>query len=143
MFREKIAMRKSRPSNKLDEMGIVEKLVNEQFSHCFNSYAQSYNKRYNRFGSLFKESFQRKVIDSEEYLRSVICYVHNNAIHHELVDDALKWKHSSYPNLFTSCPTIINRQEVIEIFDNLENLVYVHKQSVELSLMEFCAELMD
>ncbi len=37
------------------------------FSHLFNSYAQSINKRYDRTGSLFERPFHRRLIDSERY----------------------------------------------------------------------------
>ena len=53
-----------------------------QFSKLFNSYAQAFNKRTGRHGSLFERPFKRKLIDSEEYLRQVILYIHNNPVHH-------------------------------------------------------------
>lgn len=52
-----------------------------QFSHLFNSYAQAFNKRYGRTGSLFQHPFKRKLIDHEKYLKYVILYIHNNPVH--------------------------------------------------------------
>lgn len=110
---------------------MLERLVMEQFSHCFNSYAQAYNKCYNRMGSLFKESFQRKIIDSDEYLKDIICYIHNNPVNHRLVSHPSHWKHSSFNDLFIDKETIFRKNEVIQIFDNLENLLAVHELASE------------
>jgi REP element-mobilizing transposase RayT len=108
--------------------GILEKLITEQFSHCFNSYAQAYNNKYSRSGSLLKESFQRKRIDSLEYMIKVICYIHNNPVAHGFTEQPEEWKYSSYNALFSKKPTKIERNEVIKLFDSIDNLRYVHRQ---------------
>ncbi|MDQ3051200.1 MAG: hypothetical protein M3Q95_09975 [Bacteroidota bacterium] len=125
-FKEKIHQRGGREINRIAENEILEKLVNEQFSHCFNSYAQAYNRRYCRMGSLFKESFQRKQVTSDDYLIKLICYINNNPVHHGIVEHPAHWKHSSYNELFCDQTTIIERKEVIELFDSLQNLEFVH-----------------
>ena len=112
------------------KLSIIEKLLSEQFSHCFNSYVQAYNKIYNRMGSLMKESFQRKNVDSERYLKTLICYIHNNPVNHGIVKSTDRWKHSSYNSLFTETPTFIKRKEVIELFGTLENLVVAHQERI-------------
>lgn len=109
---------------------MIEKLLSEQFSHCFNSYVQAYNKVYNRMGSLMKERFQRKNVDSERYLKSLICYIHNNPVNHGIVKSPSNWSHSSYNTLFTDDPTFIKRTEVIELFGSIENLVAEHRARI-------------
>ncbi len=107
---------------------LLNDLITEQFSHCFNSYAQSYNKTYNRKGSLFKQSFQRKRIDTNEYLCQAICYTHNNPISHGFVEKRDAWKYSSYVAIIGNKPTLVLRTEVLELFGGLENLIYVHEK---------------
>ncbi len=112
------------------KLAIIEQLLSEQFSHCFNSYVQSYNKIYNRMGSLLKESFQRNYVDSERYLKTLICYIHNNPVNHGIVKSTDMWKHSSYNTMFTDTPTFIKRKEVIDLFGTLENLAASHKERI-------------
>ncbi len=125
-FGDKLRHRGGKDISRIKENEILEKLVNEQFSHCFNSFAQAYNHKYSRMGSLFKESFQRKQVTSDDYLRTLICYINNNPVHHRMVEHPAHWKHSSYNELFSDQPTIIERKEVIDLFDTLENLEFVH-----------------
>jgi len=40
----------------------------KQFSHLFNAYAQAFNKRNRRHGSLFERPFKRKQVNNNQYL---------------------------------------------------------------------------
>jgi REP element-mobilizing transposase RayT len=100
--------------------------VIQQYSNCFNSYVQAYNKIYLRMGSLMTESFKRKKVGSDEHLKTLICYIHNNPVKHGFVKKPDDWKHSSYPGIVGNTPSFVKRHEVIELFDSLENLVFVH-----------------
>ena len=107
---------------------ILNDLITEQFSHCFNSYAQSYNKMYDRKGSLFKQSFQRKWIDTNDYLYRVICYIHNNPVIHGFVKKKEEWKYSSYSAINGNKPTLVLKEEVLELFGGIENFIYLHNK---------------
>lgn len=61
--------------------------ASKQLGHLFNSYAQSVNKMYNRTGPLFESPFERKLVDDEQYIMSMIWYCHRNPLHHGFVDD--------------------------------------------------------
>ncbi|MDZ4824600.1 MAG: hypothetical protein SH856_14175 [Flavobacteriales bacterium] len=106
---------------------ILESLILQQFSHCFNSFAQHYNKRYDRTGGLLRQSFKRKLITDDDYFRRVVCYVHNNPVTHGFAEQPGDWKFSSYNAMLTDKPTVVKREEVIETFGGLENFLYLHK----------------
>jgi len=42
------------------------------------SYAQYFNKKYERDGHLFKDRFKSKIVDDDRYLKTVSLYIHNN-----------------------------------------------------------------
>ncbi len=115
----------------------------QYFSNLFNAYSKAINKRYNRHGSLFERPFKRKLIDSEEYLQSVVVYIHNNPVHHGFVNDISDWKWSSYSTFLSPNPIIAKRLEVIEMFDDLDNFIYVHQQKMDLTEMEKFLEIDD
>lgn len=52
-----------------------------QFSHLFNAYAQAYNKRIGRTGSLFEHPFHRKEITDSDYFKTLVIYIHNNPVY--------------------------------------------------------------
>ena len=101
--------------------------ISKQFSNLFSSYTQAYNKMFNRSGSLFIKNFKRKKITTEQYLKQAIVYIHLNPIHHEFVENVEDWKYSSYNAFFSSKSTSLNKNEVINLFDDLQNFRDYHK----------------
>jgi REP element-mobilizing transposase RayT len=56
----------------------TQQIVFQKFSNFFNSYAQAFNKEQDRSGKLFDLPFRRKNIQTEEYLKRTVLYIHNN-----------------------------------------------------------------
>jgi len=100
----------------------------QNFSNLFNAYTKAINKRYERTGSLFERPFKRKIITEDTYLRDLAVYIHLNPKTHGIADNFTAYPHSSYKTFFSEKQTSIERQEVIEWFDNLKNFEFVHKQ---------------
>lgn len=71
-------------------------LLSKQFSNFFSSYSQSFNKVYQRRGSLFLKNFKRKVVEHESYLFQLIIYIHLNPIKHGFTADLSTWQWSSF-----------------------------------------------
>ncbi len=102
------------------------KKLHQPFSNLFNAYTKAINKRHQRRGSLFQEHLKRKEVTSDEYLQQLIVYVNTNPTHHELADYD-RYMFSSYQALISDKPTLINRRDVIDLFDTIENLKYMHQ----------------
>ena len=99
-----------------------------QFSHLFNACTQAVNKKYSRTGSLFEKPFERKRIDSEDYLRKLILYIHNNPVHHKVTSTIESYPWTSYPAFLGEEKILLARQEVIDLFGDLENLKFCHQR---------------
>ncbi|MBM6500901.1 transposase [Flavobacterium macrobrachii] len=91
-----------------------EKQVTQLFSNFFNSYVKAFNKQNNRTGSLFEKHFKRIRLKNEEYLRSLIVYVHLNPTHH-LGLDFEEYKFSSYQAILSSKESKIKKNEVMQL----------------------------
>lgn len=101
--------------------------ISQQFSNFFNSYTKSFNKRYNRKGSLFMHTYKRKIISNTEYLYRLVHYIHYNPVVAGLCYRPNDWHFSSYPTLFKNKETNLRSLEVIEWFNGKQNFVYVHQ----------------
>ena len=112
---------KVKPETELD----FEKFVMQQFSNFFNCYTKSFNKKHNRKGALFIDYLRRTLISNEEYLRNIVTYIHQNPIH-QLCTKLEEWKYSSYNSILSEKPTLLEREEVINWFGNLENFIFMH-----------------
>jgi len=98
------------------------------FSNLFNSYSKSINKAYNRTGSLFQEHLQRNRIENEEYLKQLILYVHLNPLKHNFSKEFQTYNHSSYRSYLSDKRSSINREFIIELFEDLENFIFCHDE---------------
>jgi putative transposase len=105
---------------------LLDRLMVIEFGNFFNSYAQAYNKAYRRYGSLFKESFQRKIVTSDSHLLKLICYVHNNPIAHGFTSRRGKWEHSSYLDILRQLKCFVPVEEVLQLFGDVEDYIFLH-----------------
>ncbi len=105
--------------------------IHQIFGNFFTSYSKSFNKVYNRKGSLFIHPFKRILIDDESYLLHLIAYIHRNPIHHNFTKEYDQWKFSSYNAIVsnTSAKTNVKRREVIEMFGSIEDFIIFHQQN--------------
>ena len=114
----------------------LEKLLSGQFSNFFNGYAKAFNKKHNRLGSLFMHTYKRKKIDNTNYLNKLVLYIHFNPLEARLCKAFRDWPYSSYNSIISSKETFINRLEVLEWFEDIENFKHVHLSSPSSSDFE-------
>ncbi|WP_295200493.1 transposase [uncultured Chryseobacterium sp.] len=104
----------------------IHNIFSKQFSRVFNSYSQAFNRENSRHGALIESPFRRKEIVSEDYMRKVAIYIHQNPQLHLLTDDFRKFKYSSYQYILNNDKTFLSSYEVTEWFDNTENFISCH-----------------
>jgi putative transposase len=115
------------------KMGNIQLNASKQLSHFFNSYSQSINKAYNRTGSLFESPFERRLIDSEEYLSNLIFYCHFNPQHHHFVGDFKDWNYTSYNSILTSDNRVLNTEKVMDWFGGRDAFIKAHQMNNDYS----------
>jgi putative transposase len=104
----------------------LNELASNSFSNLFNSYTKSYNKLLGRKGSLFMPRFKRKVVNSRNYLLTLIKYIHYNPVNAGLSKSLLNWEFSSYRSIVSHGESFINKKEIIGWFEDLENFQFAH-----------------
>lgn len=100
-------------------------IASKQIGKLISSYTQAYNKYHNRHGALFERPFKRKRIQTEEYLRQSIVYIHKNVL--ELGINMDSYDFSSYKSLVSDMKTAVSKDKVIELFGGKSNFKYVHQ----------------
>ena len=103
----------------------------QAFSHCFNAYAQGFNKAYGRTGSLFESSFKRIEVTTDRYFTQLLFYIHFNPQKHGFVKDFREWPWSSYSSLLDTKPTRLQRAEVMDWFGNTQHFQNFHQGIVD------------
>ena len=126
--------------DEIDKIEINQKLKqptpSKQFSHLFNAYAKYFNLKYNRTGSLFEKNFKRKRVDSDEYFKYLVYYVHHNPVHHGFTKNLGEYKWTSYNEYIFDKKSFLTKKEVIELFDDINNFKYFHNEEHNLSLID-------
>jgi len=110
--------------------GNLQKSINYRFSHLFNSYAQSFNKKYKRKGGLFKNSFNRKTVKTDKYFIKLVHYIHSNPVNDGFVESIENWENSSYNSIINRSETFLDKETVIGYFDDIDNFKYVHRKAL-------------
>ena len=119
----------------------ADKRINQQFSNLFNAYTKAFNKRYARTGSLFEHTFKRKGIDSVEYLKNVIIYIHQNPVKHGFCEHPLDYPWSSYLSCVTLKPTKLQRERVIGWFGDVNEFKRLHEGELMIEDIDRYLEL--
>jgi putative transposase len=101
------------------------------FGVLFGTYTKSFNKAYQRTGSLFEKPFHRILVDSDRYFACLVAYIHRNPQKHGFVDDFSRWPHSSYRATLSDKPTRIQRDAVLDWFDGRAGFEAFHSSSID------------
>ncbi|RQP13945.1 MAG: hypothetical protein EAS48_02690 [Chryseobacterium sp.] len=95
-------------------------LYSKAIGKLISSYTQAFNKVYQRSGSVFESPFKRIAVETEEYLRNLIIYVHQNPA------DFRNHRFSSYRSIISNAETSICRERVLELFGGKNNFIICH-----------------
>lgn len=80
------------------------------------SYVYWYNKKYERVGHLFQDRFRSEPVDNDEYLLTVLKYIHHNPLKANLVKKCDDYTYSSYKLYFTDS-ALIDKQFILSIIN--------------------------
>jgi putative transposase len=116
-----------------DGKGNIKLNASKQLGHFFNAYAQTFNHKYERTGSLFESPFHRKSVTSEAYLSSLIFYINTNAEKHGFVKDFKEWPFSSYHSILNNESTFINSEWLFNWFGGKDGFIKYHDKNKKLS----------
>lgn len=79
------------------------------------SYAQYFNKRYKHSGYAFQGRYQRKHVDSQEYLLILCCYIHANPVMAGIVRLAEEWQYSSHNQYSSGLIHKLIKDELVDL----------------------------
>ncbi|GAB2576749.1 transposase [Spirosoma areae] len=118
-----------------------ERIISEQFRRFFVSYAKSIKVQQERTGSIFEKNFRRKLVDSDNYLTTLIAYIHHNPQTHGICSDFTEYPYSSYSKMMKPNPTRLMKHQVLDWFGGSEAYQYFHQNCNEsMSISELIIE---
>lgn len=97
------------------------------FAFMFDAYAKYLNRKYAARGVVFERSCEMKLIDSDEYLIDLICYIHNNPVKHNICKLPEQYRWSSYTEILNDNSLFCNSEKIIQLYSSKDNFIYVHQ----------------
>ena len=110
---------------------IVEKYISKQFANFFSCYTQSFNKRYDRMGSLFIKNFKRQPIEDKQHFLNAIVYTHRNPIHHGFRKDFHEWEYSSYNQIMAELNNITQSTKLLKMVGGIDEFINIHMENLQ------------
>ena len=133
-FEDQIKSRQSLSTNETNPFNMQDFLVkksNKPYSNLLNSYTQSFNKVYERKGSLFMQNIKKQEITDDLSFCKIVHYIHTNPVHHRFVKALDTWPHTSFKIFLSTQPTKLERQYVLDMFGGLEQFIKYHEQPID------------
>lgn len=101
--------------------------ISKQFKNFLISYSKSFNKMYNRRGSLFLDNIQRIKVADDDYFTTMIRYIHFNPVLHGFTKTLFQWKYISIHAFYTEKRSLLKTKDVIDWFGGLEPFKQFHQ----------------
>jgi REP element-mobilizing transposase RayT len=125
------------PDRDPQSLGNFADLLSNQFKNFLISYAKSFNKMYDRKGSLFLDNINRKPITNQTYYKNLISYIHRNPVEHGFAKHPVDWPFSSYQIILAQKKTQLEREQVLNWFGGKEAFVENHEEIDDINRDEF------
>ncbi|KAF5051718.1 hypothetical protein DSECCO2_416110 [anaerobic digester metagenome] len=110
----------------------IGQLISRQLGDLFSSYTQAFNKQFKRMGGIFIKNFERKEVDSPDYLLNLVNYINNNPVYHGFVNKAEEWPYSSYIDILNNNSNIVDCKTVVGWFNDLQNFIDCHNKNPDI-----------
>lgn len=109
---------------------ICSKFLMQCFGNLLNSYTKSFNKVYQRKGSLFIDYIRRIEIIDDTQMGATAFYIHKNPVHHGYCRKMEAWKWSSYNSYLNKTPEQKAARELLEWFGGERGFRDYHSQTI-------------
>jgi REP element-mobilizing transposase RayT len=105
------------------------------------SYVGWYNRKYDRVGHLFQDRFKSEVVETDEYLLTVLRYIHQNPIKAGKEKNVVNYKWSSYAE-YIGQNKIIETGFILDIFaEEREKSISSFKKYMNEQADDNCIEM--
>ena len=115
--------------------------VNKNIGVLLSSYTKAINLNYSRHGSLFQHHTKAKPVSDEDYLITLMTYIHQNPIRRKLVKRLEDWEFSSYLDLIgvrnDSHRPLVNTEFIKHYFASSEEFQRFSEAALENVRSEF------
>lgn len=89
-------------------------MLEQIFKRIGGRFVYWYNTKYKRSGHLFQDRFKSEPVESDEYLLTVLRYIHQNPVKAGICDKIEDYQYSSYTEYIYECD-VVDKKEIYNI----------------------------
>lgn len=108
--------------------------LEQVFKRICGKFVYWYNIKYRRSGHLFQDRFKSEPVDSQEYLQTVIRYIHQNPVKAKLCRTISDYTYSSYAE-YLGNSTLVDTGFIFDIWP-LDQFIELNKSFVEENCLD-------
>lgn len=108
--------------------------LEQVFKRVCGKFVYWYNAKYQRTGHLFQDRFKSEPVDSQEYLQTVIRYIHQNPVKAKLCRHVSDYPYSSYRAYFGDS-TFVDTAYILQIWPT-DEFVELNEATVEANCLD-------
>ena len=116
-----------------------EEPLEQIFKRICGKFVYWYNAKYQRIGHLFQDRFKSEPVDTQEYLQTVIRYIHQNPVKAKLCKKVSDYPYSSYAEYFGD-GALIDADDILDIWP-LDEFRVLNETEVEEHCLEMPKEM--
>jgi len=99
------------------------------------TYTNYFNRRHNKVGHLFQGRYKAYLCDKDNYLLSLIRYIHLNPIRARLAESPFKYKWSSHRDYLKGSKSIVETDKVLRLFSEKPSQArQLYKRFVDMAI---------
>ena len=108
--------------------------LEQVFKRVCGKFVYWYNAQYQRAGHLFQDRFKSEPVDTEGYLQTVICYIHQNPVKAHLCKRVSDYAYSSYSS-YLGNNDLVDTAYILQIWP-LPEFIDLNKKIVDTSCLD-------
>ncbi|MBM7615041.1 transposase [Alkaliphilus hydrothermalis] len=121
----------------------IDESISNSIKRICGSYAYWYNNKYDRVGHLFQERFKSEVVKDDQYLLTVLRYIHQNPSKAGLIKNIEEYDWSSYKE-FIGDSQVVDIDLVLSLFSkDKDDAIHMFKEYTEQKNQDICLELQE
>ena len=108
--------------------------LEQVFKRVCGKFVYWYNAKYQRTGHLFQDRFKSEPVDTQEYLQTVLRYIHQNPVKAGLCKRVSDYAHSSYA-AYLGGDALVDTSWILGIW-SVEEFIQIHEAFVDTSCLD-------
>ena len=103
-------------------------ILSEQFRRMLSGYSLAINKQERLHGSVLQKNYRRRLVTTDAYYASLICYIHRNPEQHGLSSQWKTYPFSSYRHVLSDLEGIVEKKATVSFFGTRQDFLDIHHQ---------------